>query len=115
MKNIDELLKNVSIENGLGEDFETKVYSKIKIKKLHRKITYIASFMFLCIAIFMGYFFFIQDKGDPEVLNAKSDKLIEKEEIPIIEDVYFASYDDRVNYAIEQISIDEKEDKDKEI
>lgn len=115
MKNIDELLKNVSTESILREDFETEVYSKIKIKKSHKKITYIASFMFLCIAIFMGYFFFIQDKGEPEVLNAKSDKLIEKEEIPIIEDVYFASYDDRTNYAIEQISIDEEESKNEEI
>jgi len=115
MKNIDELLKNVSIESGLRKDFETNVCSKIKKIKLHRKITHIASFMFLCIAIFMGYFFFIQDKGEPDILNAKSDKVIEKEEIPIIEDVYFASYDDRTNYAIEQIAIDEQEDKDKEI
>ncbi len=115
MKNIDELLKNVSTESSLREDFETKVYSKIKIKKSHKKITYIASFMFLCIAIFMGYFFFIQDKGEPEVLNAKSDRLVEKEEILIIEDVYFASYDDRVNYAIEQIAIDEQESKNEEI
>jgi hypothetical protein len=115
MKNIDELLKNISTENSLIEDFETKVYSKIKIKKLQRKITHTVSFIFLCIAIFMGYFFFIQDKEEPEILNAKSDKLIEKEEIPIIEDIYFASYDDRANYAIEQISIDEEEDKDEEI
>lgn len=115
MKNIDELLKNISRESNLREDFEVKVYSKIKIKKSHRKITYIASFMFLCIAIFMGYFFFIQDKEEPEVLNAKSDRLVEKEEIPIIEDVYFASYDDRTNYAIEQIAIDEQETENEEI
>jgi len=115
MKNIDELLKNISRESNLKEDFDVKVYSKIKIKTSHRKITYIASFMFLCIAIFMGYFFFIQNKGEPEVLNAKLDKLVEKEEIPIIEDVYFASYDDRTNYAIEQIEINEQESENKEI
>ena len=115
MKNIDELLKNISRESNLKEDFEVKVYSKIKIKKSHRKITYIASFMFLCIAIFMGYFFFIQGKGNSVILNTKSDRLVEKEEIPIIEDVYFASYDDRTNYAIEQIAIDEEESKNEEI
>jgi hypothetical protein len=87
----------------LSEDFEDRVFVKIKKKKRQRKAAASAA---LTIAVFA--FIFIAQAvflpKDPERKPLIAQPLREKEEVPVMEDVIFASSDSQTNYAIEQVA-----------
>jgi hypothetical protein len=95
----------------LSEDFEDRVFRKIKKKKTQRKA---AASVALTIAVFAFIFIaqaiFSHKEPGKETFITRSGVGIEtKEEIPVMEDVIFASSDRQTNYAIEQVAYYEDE------
>lgn len=93
----------------LNDDFESNVFVKIKRKKKQRKIaTAAAAGVFLAAFLFAGQFFLFQ--GGPDRDRSRDRMLAQpqhgtvKEEVPVLEDVVFASSDSQTSYAIEQVS-----------
>ncbi len=92
----------------VGADFEDLVFAGIKKKKKQRKVTASAA---LAIA-FAGFLFIAQATvfhkpgKSPATMADGSNKQM-KEEIPVVEDVVFASSDSQSNYVIEQVSYSE--------
>jgi hypothetical protein len=91
----------------VGSDFENQVFAKIKKKKRQRKIT---TSITAGIAIF-GFLFIAQatflkpDKSKSlRMANQLKQRTMEKEEVPVVEDVVFASSDSTANYVIEQVN-----------
>lgn len=93
----------------VSDDFESRVFSKIKNKKKQRKITAAAALGVVVFAfIFIGQaVLFHKDPG--QKIMAGSESTI-KEEVPVVEDVIFASSDSKANYAIEQVQVGYYED-----
>lgn len=84
----------------LSDDFEDRVFSKIKRKKKQRKAAAAAAMSVTLFAfLFIAQGIFFDDRPDTPLLTAS----MEKEEVPVMEDVIFASYDDRTDYAVEQV------------
>ncbi len=90
----------------LGHNFEERVFAKIKRKKTQRKV--IASVTLG--AVFIGAIFIAQatlfhsaPKPQPPVFAQTQTTHHEKEEVPVVEDVVFASSDARSSYVIEQV------------
>lgn len=93
----------------VSEDFENQVFAKIKKKKTQRKVTASAAlFMVIFAFIFIAQAVFLQREPGPKTV-AQSE-LTTKEEVPVIEDVIFASSDSQTTYAIEQVSYSEDDD-----
>jgi hypothetical protein len=95
----------------LSDDFEDRVFAKIKKKKTQQKAT---ASVVLSIAVFAFIFIaqaiFSHKKPGKETFITRSEVGIEtKEEIPVMEDVIFASSDRQTNYAIEQVAYYEDE------
>ena len=107
MNNNDQLssiFRGGAPEASLGEDFEDRVFAKIKKKKKQRKV--IASSLF--VAIFVAGLFFVYNtmtsvKPPVEDRIIVQSESIQKEEIPLMEDVIFASSDAKTDYSIEQV------------
>ncbi|MCK4836532.1 MAG: hypothetical protein KAT17_07835 [Candidatus Aminicenantes bacterium] len=118
MKSIEEVFRNYSKKYQVNENFEDRVYARIKRKKAIRKAVYSSFFVFSLFLILFLVFSFLpettQDKNrEAQYANRFSERGKEmnvKEEIPVIEDVFFASFDDRTDYAIEQVIITEEEE-----
>lgn len=104
MNNIDEMFSKYTIKDKLSDNFEERVYSKIKKKKRTNRITYMTISIFFIFSVFFTYFFVFQKTPESGYLAKKP---IFKEEIPVIEDVVFASSDGRTSYTIEQVSYNE--------
>lgn len=112
MDNIDntfDRLRKNSPAHTLSEDFENQVFSKIKKKKIQRKATAsvvlgIAIFAF----IFVGQAIFSHKQPERKISIAKTQP-VTKEEVPVMEDVIFASSDKQTNYAIQQVAYYEDE------
>jgi hypothetical protein len=92
----------------VAEDFESRVFAKIKKKKRQRKVT---ASVTLGIALF-GFLFLAgtillepPSKSQPAVTARTNTEI--KEEVPVVEDVVFASSDSQSNYVIEQVSYSE--------
>jgi hypothetical protein len=107
MDNIKNLFKGYSHSETLGEEFENRVFSKIKKKKLQKKITTSA----IIVVIFTAFLFvaptMIPHKAEKRVIAQP--ETFTKREIPLIEDVIFASFDGQTSYAIEQVAYSEDE------
>ena len=93
----------------VSEDFENRVFAKIKKKKTQRKMVAsvtlgILIFSFLSIA---GVILFHKETG-PTMMARPG--ITDKEEVPVMEDVIFASSDSRTNYAMEQVAYDNEND-----
>ena len=92
----------------VGDDFESRVFAKIKKKKTQRKVAASAA---LGIALF-AFLFIAQTvliHKEPEPVLAVQPRIVQpemeaKEEVPLVEDVIYASSDSRSNYAIEQVA-----------
>ena len=90
----------------LSEDFEDQVFVKIKKKKTQRKIAASAA---LSIALF-SFIFIAQlilshkEPGEKTLITRAEVGIETKEEIPVLEDVIFASSDRQTNYAIERVA-----------
>lgn len=120
MKSIEDLFRNCSLNHNLNENFETKVFAKINRKKTIKKIGYSFTVFFVVgMIVFLSFYFLVSDRSQEPALKSKyasrfpqnTRKSVEiKEEIPVIEDVYFSSSTERENYAIEQVSYSEEDE-----
>jgi hypothetical protein len=98
----------------VAEDFESRVFAKIKRKKIQRKIT--AS---VTIAVVLCAFLFIvqgivshKDPGgiptEQTALTVENPNAMEREETPVMGDVIFSSSGTGTNYAIQQVAYTEE-------
>jgi hypothetical protein len=88
----------------LGDNFETRVFAKIKRKKKQRKITAAAVMSIALFAfLFIAQALFLTNRSDRPQMTAQLEKEIEKEEVPVMEDVIFASFDKKADYAVQQV------------
>ena len=93
----------------VNEDFETRVFSKIKKKKTQRKVTASVVLGILVFAVvFIGQATLLHKEPAAPVM-ARTESAVE-EEIPVVEDVVFASSDSRTDYAIENVQVAYYED-----
>ena len=115
--NVDELLHNYSLKYRVDDSFDYHVHSKIKKKKFHRKIGYASVITMAVICILFAYYLFlpqtkVENGLEPRFVRKSVVKgeQYKKKEIPVIEDLYFASYDDTTFYIIEPMPSSEEED-----
>lgn len=114
MRPVEDLLKQVSIDRELGEGFEDVVFGKIKRRKVQRRVATATSVIFALVGFLFGLYLFTPMGSKQAPLTAdnqltETPRTVEKEEIPVLEDVYFSSYDDRTHYAVELVSYNEQE------
>lgn len=84
----------------LGEDFEDKVFSRIKkVKRTRRNIAIALVGICLVSLAFIGQNLIFEKK--PALIQAHREAL---EEVPVIENVEFASFDTQDQYTIENVS-----------
>lgn len=110
-------LKEHSAGHSLSMDFEARVFAKIKKKKKQRKVAASAVLSMAALAfIYIGQAVFFQPDPGAKIIigqNASNtptehfNKI--KEEVPVMENVVFASYDQQNNYAVEQVAYNEHE------
>jgi hypothetical protein len=87
----------------LGSDFEERVFSKIKKKKKLKKIGYgltAAGSLLLLFSLLQIF----SPPLRPTLHSGKETPAIEKEEIPLHEDLFFSASDQRTRYSIEPVS-----------
>ena len=114
MKSIDDLLKNYSRNTEVRSDFEESVFSKIKRKKAVRRTTF-SAFAGLVILAGLLSLLVVVPGSEPDSRQAgfqyeTPERMAVKEEVPVIEDVFFASYDTDTRYAIEQVSLSDDDE-----
>jgi hypothetical protein len=114
MKSIDDLLESYSRKTEVRPDFEDNVFSKIKKGKIVRKTTYSAFFVLAFLTVLASLLLFIpdsnQDSRQAKGFYESPGSMLVKEEVPVIEDIFFASYDTDTSYAIEQVSNSEDDE-----
>lgn len=90
----------------VDENFENAVFSKIKRKKRQRKITAsVAAGVMLAAVLFVGQAVIFNEtgNGNRSMLAGSQTNRLQKEEVPVVEDVVFASSDSGSDYVIEQV------------
>lgn len=113
-------LKQHAPGHSFKADFEARVFVKIKKKKAQRKVAASAALSIAVIAvIFIGQaVLFHQDPGEKILVgqNGRNGRYMQietsikaKEEVPVMENVVFASYDQQTDYAIEQVAYNHHE------
>lgn len=108
----------------LGGDFEARVFAKIKKKKTQRKVAASAALSIAVFAfLYIGQAVLFHPQPGEKTLgektlagnerfeqNAQTENMIKgKEEVPVMENVVFASYDRQTDYAVEQVAYNEHE------
>jgi len=95
----------------VGDDFENIVFAKIKKRKTQRKVATSVTLGFVLLAfIFIAQITFFNNNNEESepVLASQTDMTVPdnaiKEEVPVMEDVIYASSDSRASYAIEQVA-----------
>lgn len=117
MNSVDELMKQYSGTYEVNPGFEDGVYSKIEKRKRLKKIGFSGAVGFILAVVVISVFLFFpgaasrdsQGERFANQINTKSDQVVEKQEVPVLEDVFFTLTDGEKNYAIEQVSISEEE------
>jgi len=124
MNNLEELFNNLSndeisedVLSKLNGDMETRVFEKIREKKKKFKRNVIVSILFVFLGA-MSAFFIINNLNNSSIIPNKNNsmKLLtknegtkkpfeKKKEIWTSDDVYFSTFDDEADYAIEQVSL----------
>jgi len=104
LKHYKENIQPLSVSDG----FENQVFSRIKRKKKQRKITAaVGAGVLLFGFLFIGQSVLFQEKPGGSMM-ARPDAIdVDKEEIPVMEDVIFGSSNSTTNYAIQQVSYNE--------
>jgi ribosomal protein S21 len=101
--------KQHSQVSSVSEDFEKRVFSKIKKKKTQRKVATSVTLGILIFAfLFVAQVTLFHKETEPIIMARPGST--DKEEVPVVEDVIFASSDSRTNYAIEQVAYYEEDD-----
>ena len=94
--------------SSVSEDFENKVFAKIKKKKTQRKVVTSVTLGILIFAlVFIAQVVLFHKESQPTFMAQPGST--DKEEVPVVEDVIFASSDSRTNYAIEQVAYHEED------
>jgi len=92
----------------VSDDFETQVFAKIKKKKRQRKIAAsVSMFIVFFVCLFIAQAVWLPKGGQKPPVQAE---MTTKEEVPVIDDVVFASSDSRTHYAIEQVAYSKDDD-----
>ncbi|MEN8153302.1 MAG: hypothetical protein ABFR75_04710 [Acidobacteriota bacterium] len=97
-----DMFSNYSSGEKLGDNFEDKVFSKIKRKKRQRKTVVSTMGVFLLGGILFvtnGLFFNGTDNNRGKFGN----KYAGRQEVPLTDDVIFSSSDERNSYIIEHV------------
>lgn len=95
--------------SNVSTDFENKVFSKIKKKKTQRKVVASVTLGVLIFTfLFIAQVVLFHKETEPMIMAQPGST--DKEEVPVMEDVIFASSDSRTNYAIEQVAYYEEDD-----
>lgn len=90
----------------VGDGFENAVFSKIKRKKRQRKVTAsITAGVLLAAVLFVGQAVIFNNPGDSHrsMMAGNQAGELNKEEVPVVEDVVFAASDSGSDYVIEQV------------
>jgi hypothetical protein len=102
-------IKQHSQLSSVSEDFENKVFAKIKKKKTQRKVVASVTLgVLFFVFLFIGQAVLFHKETEPPFMARPEPT--HKEEVPVMEDVIFASSDSRTNYAIEQVAYYEEDD-----
>lgn len=100
--------KQHSLLSSVSEDFENKVFAKIKKKKTQRKVVASVTLGILIFAfLFIAQLVLFHKETEPTFMARPEST--DKEEVPVMEDVIFASSDSRTNYALEQVAYYEED------
>ena len=96
-------------QNGLqpGPDFEERVFFKIRKKKRQRKI----GFGVTAIAGILALFSLLQifrPAVQPALQTGIKPPTLDKEEIPLHEDLFFSASDNRTRYSLEPVMLQKK-------
>ena len=99
----ENIFRGWHVSDQPGNDFEEKVFQKIRKKKMQRKIAISSLGAFLLGAVFFisGSLFF-PGKNDPLYTRNGPDT---RQEVPVTDHVNFAASDRTHNYVIEQVGI----------
>jgi hypothetical protein len=87
-----------------GPDFEERVFFKIRKKRRQRKIGYGLTAIGSLLLLFSLLQIFRPDSR-PVLRSGIETPAVEKEEIPLHEDLFFSASDNRTRYSIEPVSL----------
>jgi hypothetical protein len=87
-----------------GPDFEERVFSKIRKKKRQRKIGYGVTAIIGVLALFSLLQVF-RPAVHPTLQTGIKIPTLDKEEIPLHEDLFFSAFDKRTRYSLEPVSM----------
>ncbi len=128
MEGIEKLLNKTSkdeLDNKIpsnfysGASFEDSVFKKIGKRKKQIRVNITISIVFTLFGAFFGYLILNDMNLDKNNIKsvpviAKNIKLNnnkkKKEEVWATDDIYFSTYDEKANYAIEQVSLSNYEE-----
>ncbi len=90
----------------LLKKFDIQVFDKIKRKKLEKKIEFTIVALLI---VFISMILILPDK------NIKQEPIIAKEKIkkidvPVLDEIYFGTSDEKNTYSIEFVSLDDEDD-----
>jgi hypothetical protein len=91
----------------LGPDFEEQVFFKIRKKKRLRKISYGLTAMGSILLLFSLLQIF-RPADRPALQTSIKAPVLNKEEVPLHEDLFFSVSDQRTQYSIEAVSFQKK-------
>ncbi|MCX6558509.1 MAG: hypothetical protein NTW95_13940 [Candidatus Aminicenantes bacterium] len=90
-----------------GADFEERVFCKIRKKKRLRKIGYGVTAVGSLLLVFSLLQVF-RPAVRPVVQSKIDAPVVQKEEIPLREDLFFSAFDNHTRYSIEPVSLQKK-------
>ncbi len=105
MDELKEILKSQNFNEKVSDNFDEIVFSKIRKKELFKKKLYSVIMIILILSAFFGLPFL---KHNMSNLVKSKHKNIKKTDVPVVENMNFASSDNINNYAIEIIPKDKK-------
>ena len=88
----------------LQEGFEKKVWEEIGRRKVRRKVVRTTVLSLFFVAVVLIVLFGLPGKETSKVQASKPADSVVKEEVPLVEEVYAASYDENTDYLLEDVS-----------
>lgn len=119
MKSVEEVFEHHSKRYQVKGNFEDRVFAKINRKKALRRAKYSSMLLFSLFLIVYLIFSLFPGATREESREGRyaadfsstrrNARVHVKEEVPVMENVFFASFDDRTDYAIEQVILTEEQ------
>ncbi len=109
MNDIKEIFKTRNREilnDSVSENFEDMVFEKIRRKETFRKKSYSIAMIFILLLLFFGLPILKHNNILNNFLRSKNN--VKRKDVPIVENMDFASSDSINNYAIEMIQKNKK-------